>query len=89
MVETINGILPDMKSKKHRRAAVIVSVAVALATVLEACALGAENKNNDRFTLHETPQRYVLSDSEDTFRRMPTLSSTRITMYSMLRVCIH
>ncbi|MDR1132239.1 MAG: M56 family metallopeptidase [Oscillospiraceae bacterium] len=63
-----------MKNQKHTRAAVITSSAVICATVLAACVLGAGDGNNgNSFTLHETPQKYVLSGEGDSFMRMPSV----------------
>jgi beta-lactamase regulating signal transducer with metallopeptidase domain len=63
-----------IKAKPHTRAAVIASAAVICAAVLAACALGAGSGNDGYgFTLHETPQKYVLSGEGDSFTRMPSV----------------
>ncbi|MDR1158934.1 MAG: hypothetical protein LBK75_11660 [Oscillospiraceae bacterium] len=63
-----------MKSKKRAHAAAIASVALVLATILSACALGVGSGAKNSLNLHETPQKYVLSGEGNAFTRMPSVN---------------
>jgi hypothetical protein len=64
-------------NKKSTRVAIIVSVVLIVGAVLAACALGAgsQAENKGGLTLHETPQHYVLTGDDDSFKYMSSLTS--------------